>query len=80
LTDNTDNVLTTVFISTDLSIVKVDNPDNGVVAGENLVYTLIVTNNGPSNAAGVIISDTLPAALTDDSVPHTQTCKVQAAF
>lgn len=43
----------------DLSIAKVDNPDP-VVAGEQLTYTVQVANDGPSDASGVKLVDTLP--------------------
>jgi len=33
----------------------------GVPAGSNLVYTISVTNFGPSSASGVVVTDTLPA-------------------
>lgn len=33
-------------------------------AGENLSYTLTVTNNGPSDAANVVLSDVLPNEVT----------------
>ena len=32
--------------------------------GENFTYTLTVTNNGPATATGVVVTDTLPAAVT----------------
>ncbi len=68
--------VTGVTNSADLSIIKVDKPEP-VVAGTNLVYTLTVSNAGPSNAAAVTISDTLPAALTNITVaPGTSTCTV----
>ena len=47
----------------DLSIAKVDSPDP-VVQGSSLTYTVTVTNNGPSNATGVVMTDTLPAGVT----------------
>lgn len=52
----------TVDEQADLSIVKADNPDP-VQAGELLSYQIAVHNAGPSLAAGVVVTDTLPAAL-----------------
>ena len=76
LANNTATESTTVTTSADLSITKVDKTDP-VVAGTNLVYTLTVSNAGPSDAVGVTISDTLPAALTSiTSVPGSPTCTV----
>ncbi|HKV12846.1 MAG TPA: hypothetical protein VJ725_32180, partial [Thermoanaerobaculia bacterium] len=54
---------TTVATSAALSITKTDSPDP-VAAGANLTYTITVTNAGPSNAASVALSDTLPAGTT----------------
>ena len=34
-----------------------------IVAGNPLVYTIIVTNTGPSDAAGVVVSDATPTGL-----------------
>lgn len=49
----------------DLQITKVDNDnDQPVVAGQTIRYELEVQNNGPSNATGVVVTDTLPAGLT----------------
>ena len=61
--NNTSTVVTTVTPQTDLSIVKTGSP-NPVIAGNNLTYTLTATNNGPSTATGVTISDPLPSGET----------------
>lgn len=47
--------------SLDLLVNKVDDIDP-VVVGDNAVYTITVTNNGPSAAEDVVITDTLPAS------------------
>jgi len=57
--NNSDDEDTTVNTSADLSITKSDNPDP-VRAGEELVYTLVVHNAGPSDARNVQISDDVP--------------------
>ncbi len=49
----------------DLSLTKSAAPT--VVAGQQLTYTLTATNNGPSNATGVSIVDTLPAGTSYQS-------------
>lgn len=52
----------------DLSIIKVDSPDP-VNAGENIIYTLTVTNNSSTNASqNVIVSDAVPTNTTFVSV------------
>jgi uncharacterized repeat protein (TIGR01451 family)/fimbrial isopeptide formation D2 family protein len=55
-TDVTDTGDITVETEADLGIVKDGTPNPGT-AGENIVYTLTVTNNGPSDASGVQVSD-----------------------
>ena len=47
----------------DLSISMWDSPDP-VQAGQTLTYTITVTNNGPDDALGVVVTDTLPAGVT----------------
>ena len=51
---------TLVIAETDLSVSKVAS-DDPATAGANLTYTLTVANAGPSNASGVVLTDTLPA-------------------
>ncbi len=47
----------------DLSVSKTDSADPAV-AGENLTYTITVDNAGPSDASGVVVTDTLPAGVS----------------
>lgn len=64
--DNTNNSAsedTTVARKAGLSITKRVNPDP-IVAGEEMSYSIAVTNNGPSDASGVEVIDTFPAGLT----------------
>jgi uncharacterized repeat protein (TIGR01451 family)/fimbrial isopeptide formation D2 family protein len=61
--NNDDTVTNTVDSEADVEIAKQNDPANIVVAGEVLTYTLLFTNNGPSDAADVAITDTLPASV-----------------
>ncbi|MBI3608409.1 MAG: DUF11 domain-containing protein, partial [Nitrospirae bacterium] len=57
-------VTTTVSsLSADLSINKTDSPDP-LLVGQNLTYTITVTNLGPNSATGVTVTDPLPAGAT----------------
>ncbi|HWP92991.1 MAG TPA: SBBP repeat-containing protein [Thermodesulfobacteriota bacterium] len=47
----------------DLSVTKSDSPDP-VTQGNDLIYTITVTNNGPDTATDVILIDTLPSGVT----------------
>ncbi len=51
-----------VTSSADLAISKTDAPDP-VVVGNTVTYTIKVGNNGPDQASGVQVTDTLPAGL-----------------
>jgi uncharacterized repeat protein (TIGR01451 family) len=69
---------TTVDPVADLALTKSDAPDP-VLAGEQLTYTLTVSNSGPRSATGVQLTDTLPASVTFDSATPSQgTCSQDA--
>jgi uncharacterized repeat protein (TIGR01451 family) len=55
------------LLKADLATTKLDGPDP-VVAGNNLTYTITVSNAGPVNATSVSLSDPLPAGTTFVSV------------
>ena len=58
----------------DLSIQKTDSPDP-LQAGQQLTYTLLVTNRGPAGATNVTITDPLPASVTFvSSTPSQGSC------
>src|SRR3712207_760440 len=48
-----------------------DSPDPAMVGG-TLTYTVGVTNNGPVNATGVTLTDTLPTGVTFVSATASQ--------
>ena len=54
----------------DLSVVKSDSPDP-VSKGAALMYSIVVTNNGPGSAGGVQLTDSLPANVQFVSVVST---------
>ncbi len=69
--NNSDTATTTVGVgSADLSLSKSDSPDP-VTAGNNLTYTITLTNAGPSSATSATFSDTLPAGTTFVSLSTT---------
>jgi uncharacterized repeat protein (TIGR01451 family) len=61
---NNNSVSTTTEVdpSSDLSITVSGSP-SPVAAGQNVVYTVTVTNNGPNPAAGVAVSNSLPGTV-----------------
>ncbi|GEM_PF-702097 len=60
--NNDSTVMTTVNASADLAVTKTGPATAN--AGQNVTYTLSVTNNGPSDAQNVMVNDTLPAGET----------------
>src|SRR5439155_650120 len=61
--DDSATETTTVATAADLHISKSDSPDP-VTAGNNLTYTLTVSNNGPSFARNVSFSNAVPAGTS----------------
>jgi len=68
--DNTNTATITVQVRADLSVWSaISGP---AVAGQTLSYTLTVANVGPSDAAGVVLADTLPLGARLVSVVPSQ--------
>src|SRR5439155_633789 len=62
--NNSATQATGVSTSADLSVSKTDGVAT-VTAGTSTIYTITVTNNGPSTVpAGVVISDPIPAGTS----------------
>ena len=60
---NTAKISHEVTTASDLSIITTHSPDP-VAPGVALTYTLVITNNGPSTAHAVVLSDTVPDLLS----------------
>jgi uncharacterized repeat protein (TIGR01451 family) len=58
------DTITAAAAMADLSLTKVLTTAGAIHVGDNVTYALTVTNNGPANATGVTVTDTLPAGLT----------------
>lgn len=57
--------------TTDMSITKTANGTQ-FLGGSNVTYTIAVTNNGPTTAANVVVTDTIPAGTSVVSATSTQ--------
>ena len=65
---------TVIEISADVAVSKIDSADP-VAAGSSFFYTVSVDNLGPSDAVGIVVTDTLPAGVTFVSaVPDQGSC------
>src|SRR5207249_4674084 len=68
--NNSATQTTGVITKADMAITKADSVDP-VTAGNNLTYTIVVTNNGgPSVARSVTVADPLPAGTSFVSADH----------
>ncbi|HYC87703.1 MAG TPA: C25 family cysteine peptidase [Thermoanaerobaculia bacterium] len=76
--NNSASTTTTVIRRVDVAVVKTASdpgPDNAFAQGETVSYTIAITNNGPSRATNVVMTDPLPAGLTFTGVvPGGPTC------
>lgn len=50
-------------VSADLGITKTDNATD-YEAGGSTTYTIVVTNNGPDNVSGAVVTDNIPAQIS----------------
>ncbi len=62
---------TVTGVSADISVLKTVNQSTPTV-GQNVTYTIVANNLGPSTATGVQLSDLLPAGVTFVSYTATQ--------
>ena len=69
--NDSSTVSDTLSPSADVALLHADAPDP-VDLGSLLIYTLTVTNNGPSAATGVVLTDVLPAEMEFDTVAPSQ--------
>jgi len=81
--NNTDTEGTTVRRRVDIAVTKATSTPPGTDGawgqGDTLTYTITVTNNGPSRATNVVLSDPLPAGFSFTSVtPGGPTCTQSA--
>ncbi|WP_442506671.1 beta strand repeat-containing protein [Novipirellula sp. SH528] len=63
ITNNSDDVSITVLPVFDVVVDKTVNVTNAQ-PNDTVIYTVTLTNNGPSSAANVVLSDAVPAGLT----------------
>ena len=56
----------------DLAVTKTDNLTS-VTPGDTVTYTIVVTNNGPSDVSGAVVEDVLPNTLENVSYTSTVT-------
>jgi uncharacterized repeat protein (TIGR01451 family) len=62
--DQSDSTETPVSRLSELSIQKMADKTEVIAGQDSILYTILVTNDGPSDAENVVITDTLPAGIT----------------
>ena len=67
------SVITTVIRPADLSVMKSDSPDP-VAVGQNLTYTIVVTNDGPFEGHGVVVTDPIGISTFFSATPSQGSC------
>jgi uncharacterized repeat protein (TIGR01451 family) len=65
-TNNSDTDTDTINTAVDLSITKTNN-STSLIPGTQTIYTVVVSNSGPSAITGATVTDNLPASLTNAS-------------
>jgi uncharacterized repeat protein (TIGR01451 family) len=70
--NNTASATTTVDISADVAVTKTVTPSSGVLVGDQVIFTIGASNNGPNTATGVVVTDLLPAGFTFVSATPSQ--------
>jgi uncharacterized repeat protein (TIGR01451 family) len=68
-TETSSSITAKVLAQADVSVTKAGPPT--VTAGDNVTYTITVSNAGPGDALGVMLTDTLPSGATLVSVTET---------
>lgn len=64
--NNTSSTNTPLFPAADLGVSKTDGAEI-ITAGQAVVYTITVSNNGPADVTGASVMDFLPAELIDST-------------
>ena len=69
-----DGFISEVAMSSDLAVTQTASPVPAIT-GQNLTYTITVTDNGPDNGVSLALSDAVPAGTTFVSItPSAGTC------
>ncbi|MGH9207114.1 MAG: Ig-like domain-containing protein, partial [Acidimicrobiales bacterium] len=64
ISGNAPLTVTPAAASADLALTETAAPNPVLLGGSNITYTFTATNNGPSPATSVVLTETLPAGVT----------------